>query len=173
MKKIFWKNILIILKCSIFLIHRASLKLIHLKISVGLVFSSTLYHNSSLIPLFYRLQSLYLQSKYGRFHKKYASKLVEHCPSLIHLELDVYSIDVLKSFLIILLKGLSQLVHLRIHFYKNELLTNKTGLTENILGLCRKARSSTPDNTTIRVNTKTMNIYFNGCSICMNPHNSF
>ncbi|CAF3122637.1 unnamed protein product [Rotaria socialis] len=152
----------------------ATSHVIQLKISHSLIFSSMLYHNSSLIPFFTQLQSLYLQSEYGRFPLKYASKLVQRFPSIIHLELEVYSIGLLKSFLSILLDGLPRLAHLKIHFYQSSLIAKGRHSINDILERWCHLRSSiaeTHDTFTIRIIGQLMNIYLSGCAICANTKN--
>ncbi|CAF3967219.1 unnamed protein product [Rotaria magnacalcarata] len=149
----------------------ATSHVIQLRICHSLILSSILYHNSSLTPFFNQLQSLYLQSEYGRFPLKYASKLVQRFPSIIHLELEVFSIGLLKSFLNILLDGLPRLAHLKIHFYQNNLIAKGRHSINDILERWCHLRSSiaeTHDTFTIRITGQLMNIYLSGCAICAN-----
>jgi hypothetical protein len=133
------------------------------------IFSSLLYDDLSLIHVFAQLQSLYLVSKYIGFPLEYALQLVEWFPSLVHLELEIYSVDTFVSLLNVLLDGLPKLIHLKIHFHKNKLLCDGTCLTNHITERRRQAfphHIIKDDEIYVKIDGKILNIYLNGCSIC-------
>jgi hypothetical protein len=134
-----------------------------------LIFSPILYDNPSLIPVFYRLKSLYLLTKDLRFPSKYALQLIERFPSLIHLELEVYSLDKCIPLLDVLLDGLPKLIHLKIHFHKNKSLHDGTCLTNHVIERRRQAFPHyifKEDEIYVIIDGKILHIYLNGCLIC-------
>ncbi len=145
--------------------------MIQLKIGNPLIFSPILYDNSSLTHIFHQLQSLYLLKEYIGFPIKYATKLIQRFPSLIHLELEIYSVDKCIPLLDILLDGLPKLIHLKIHFEKNKLLTDETCLIDHVIERRHQAfphHVYNRDEVYIKIGEKIMDIYLTGCSICAN-----
>ncbi len=140
-----------------------------LKIGNALIFSSILYYNSSLIPRFDRLKSLYLLSKYIGFPLKYASKIVERFPSLIHLELEIYSVDRCIPLFNTLLDGLSKLIHLRIHFRQSLFTGELKFLNDYVIQRRRQAfplNICNENEVSVKIHEQIMDIYLSGCSIC-------
>jgi len=134
-----------------------------------LIFSSILYNNPSFIPIFHRLKSLYLLTKGIYFPVKYALNLIERFSSLIHLELEIYSVDKCRPLINILLDGLPKLIHLKIHFHKNKLLCDGTCLTNHVIERRRQAfphHIIKEDEIYVKIDGKILNIYLSGCSIC-------
>ncbi len=151
------------------MVYRASSRLIHLKISNRLIFSPLLYDNASLTPLFDRLQSLYLLTDYISFPLIHASKIIDRFPSVIHLELEIYSVHLRKSFLNIILDGLPKLIHLKIHFRKNKLSGNWSWLIDYFIARRRQAFPHHPYNkeeVSVNIEGKIIDMYFSGCPIC-------
>ncbi|CAF4602952.1 unnamed protein product, partial [Rotaria sp. Silwood2] len=58
------------------------------------------------------------------FPLKHASKLIQRCPSLIDIELQVYSFDTCIHLVDILLDGFANLLHLKIYFTNDTILDN-------------------------------------------------
>jgi hypothetical protein len=123
----------------------------------------------SLIPVFNRLQSLYLLTGAVLFSLNYATKLVERFPSLIHLKLEIYEIDRSTPLLNILLDGLPKLIHLKLHFYRNKLSGDGTCLINYVIERRRQAFPHSlcnEDKVSIKGDKNMMDIYLGGCSIC-------
>jgi hypothetical protein len=142
---------------------------IHLKIGNALIFSPILCDNSSLTPVFNRLQSLYLLSKHIGFPLQYAPKIVEHFPSLIHLELEIYSVGRCKPLLNILLDGLSKLIHLKIHFYKSMIIGEWEFLNDYVIERRRQAfplNICNENEVFVIIHERIMDIYLSSCPVC-------
>jgi len=134
------------------------------------IFSPLLHDDLSLIHVFTQLQSLYLVSKYIRFPLEYALQLVEWFPSLVHLELEIYSVDTCVSLLNVLLDGLPKLIHLKIHFYKNKLIGDGTIFIDHIISRRRQAFPlviCNQDEVSVKIDGQILDIYLNGCPICV------
>jgi hypothetical protein len=102
---------------------------------------------------------------------EYAAKLIERFPSLIHLELEIYSTDACLPLLEILLDNLPKLMHLKIHFRKNKLLGDGKCLIDHIIERRHQAFPQSiryQDEVDIQIDKNILNIYLNGCSICAN-----
>lgn len=140
--------------------------MIHLAIGNVLLFSPSLINSRSLIRVFHQLQSIDLRSK---FRLDYASKLIEHFPSLIHLEFDVDSAAQCKSLLGIVLNSLPKLNHITIHFLTNSLLGDETYLIDYVFQIrCQAYPHHLHERKEIcvKITEKLLDIYLNGCVIC-------
>ncbi len=99
----------------------------------------------------------------------HASKIIEHFPSLIHLEFEIYFAHLCKLLLDILFDGLPKLIHLKIHFRKNKLLGDWSCLIDYFIERRRQAFPNHPCNkeeVAVNIEEKIINIYFSGCPIC-------
>ena len=144
--------------------------MIQLEIATSLFLSSTIFDNPSLIIPFGRLQSLNVSTKYVYFSIKYALKLVELFPSLVHIELRVFSLDTCLSIVDILLGNLANLIHLKIYFNKDTLVDDPCPIDYVV----EKRRQAFPfhiynkDDIFVKVDGQSLEIYLNSCSICAN-----
>jgi hypothetical protein len=91
-------------------------------IGTPLLLSPMFFDNPSLIPLFNRLKMLDSVTKNVYFPLNFASKLVQRFPSLIDIELQVFSLDICVPLVDILLGGLVNLIHLKIYYTQDTLL---------------------------------------------------
>ncbi|CAF5098493.1 unnamed protein product, partial [Rotaria sp. Silwood1] len=98
--------------------------LTELRIGAQLFLSFALFDNPSLISVFNQLQRLELIRDNIYFSLKYASKLIQHFPSLTNIELQVYSFDACVRLADILLDGLVNLLHLKIDFVEGRPFAN-------------------------------------------------
>jgi len=143
---------------------------VQLTISTSLFLSPSIFDNPSLAHPFCRLRSLYVTTEHVYFPLKNAFKLVERCPSLIHIELRVFSLDACLAIVDILLSDLANLIHLKIYFNKHTLLDNPCPIDYIIekrhrtfpFHICNK------DEIFIEVNGEFLEIYPSGCLICAN-----
>ena len=134
-----------------------------------MLFSPILYDNAALIPVFYRLQSLHSSTDFTSFSSNYASKLIERFPSIIHLELEVYSTDKCKPLLDHFLDGLPKLIHLRIYLRQDELDDYEICSTHYVYQRRRQAfphHSGKEYEVCTKIEGKIIDIYLSGCSIC-------
>jgi hypothetical protein len=99
-----------------------------LVIGTPLLLSSMFLDNSSLNPTFNRLKTLVSAVDGVYFPLKSASKLVEQFPSLVNIELAVYSIDACVPLVDIFLGGFAKLNHLKIRFIRDSLLDDPCSL---------------------------------------------
>ena len=108
--------------------------MVQLRIGTQMFLSPVLFDNSSLTSIFSRLQGLQLWKENVDglalfeeniyFPLKYASKLIQRFPSLIDIELQVFSFDTCLHVVDILLDGLVNLLHLKIYFVTDTMLDN-------------------------------------------------
>ncbi|CAF1530681.1 unnamed protein product [Rotaria sordida] len=96
--------------------------MIQLRIGTQLFLSPILFDNPSLTSIFSQLQGLELLTENIYFPLKYASKLIQYCPSLINIELQVFLFDACVHLVDILLDGLIILLHLKIYFTNDTIL---------------------------------------------------
>jgi hypothetical protein len=80
--------------------------------------------NPSLTSFFSRIKTLRSVIKGVHFSLEYASTLVKRFPSLHHIELQVYSLDICVLLVDILLINLVEFRALKIHFSEYALLDN-------------------------------------------------
>ncbi len=100
----------------IYFYFRACPNVINLRISPTYLALSEFIDNRFLISIFKQIKILKSISECGYVASNLASKLVERFPSLTHLELEVFSFDVLLSAIDILLGHLKDLSYLKIYF---------------------------------------------------------
>ncbi len=104
------------------------------------------------------------------FPSEYASKLVERFPSLVHVELRIIYLDAYALLIDTLLGGLAKLVHLKIFFTYRLFIDN----TCSVSYVIEKRRQAFPlnicneDEVLVKIDERLLEIYLNGCSICVN-----
>jgi hypothetical protein len=139
-----------------------------LTIPTALFLSSTIFDNASAISSFAQLQSLI--TKKVSFPVKYASKLVKTCPLLIHIEFRLFSLDIRALIINILLRGLANLLHLKIHYDKYTSFNHLCSIDY----VTEKRRKAFPrdvnnkDEIAVKVNKQFFEIFLKSCSICAN-----
>ncbi|CAF3431311.1 unnamed protein product [Rotaria sp. Silwood2] len=109
-----WKDIQFILQ--------AYPNVINLIIGSRLLVLSELIDNPSLIPIFKQIKMVKSITKKIYFPSNLASKLVQRFPSLIHIELQVYSFDNCISIIEVFLSSLKNLSYLKINYNQDILL---------------------------------------------------
>jgi hypothetical protein len=120
--------------------------------------------------VFRQLQSLNVTTKYVYFPLKYALKLIENFPSLIHIELRVISLVICASIFDILLNGLVNLLHLKIFYDEYSLLDDLSRIGDAVEKR-RQAFSlniNNKDEVSLNFNKQFLEIYLRCCSICAN-----
>lgn len=120
--------------------------------------------------VFRQLQSLNVTTKYVYFPLKYALKLIENFPSLIHIELRVISLVICASIFDILLNGLVNLLHLKIFYDEYSLLDDLSPIGDAVEKR-RQAFSlniNNKDEVSLNFNKQFLEIYLRCCSICAN-----
>jgi hypothetical protein len=104
------------------------------------------------------------------FSVKYASKLIERFPSLIHIELRVFSLSICVSIVDSLLSGLAKLHHLKIYYDKY--VSFDVPCPVNYVR--EKRRQAFPlsindiDGIVVNINQQFVEIYLTSCLICAN-----
>ena len=84
--------------------------------------ASTFLDNPSLTLTFSRVKTIESVTDNVYFPLKYASKLVQRFPSLVQIELRVFSFDICVAIVDIILSGLAKLSYLEFHFNRDTLL---------------------------------------------------
>jgi len=104
------------------------------------------------------------------FSIKYASKLIARFPSLIHIELRVFSLPICVSIIDILLSGLAKLCHLKIYY--DQYVSYDVPCPINYV--TEKRRQAFPhsfkdkDGVVVNINKQFAEIYLRSCLICAN-----
>ncbi|CAF4470688.1 unnamed protein product, partial [Rotaria sp. Silwood2] len=145
--------------------------MIQLRIGTQLFLSPILFDNPSFTFILSRLQGLQLLTddvdelelliENIYFPLKHASKLIQSCPSLIDIELQVYSFDTCVHLVDILLDGFVNLLHLKIYFTNDTILDNPYSRNYVI----EKRRQAFPRNifnanrVVVKINRQSLEIY--------------
>ncbi|CAF1484523.1 unnamed protein product [Rotaria sordida] len=145
--------------------------MIQLKTGTQLFLSPILFDNPSLTSIFSQLQGLELLTENVDglellteniyFPLKYASKLIQCCPSLINIEFQVFLFDTCVHFVDILLDGLIYLLHLKIYF-TNDTILDKSYSRNYVI---EKRRQAFPCNifnenrVVVKINEQSLEIY--------------
>ncbi|CAF1456602.1 unnamed protein product [Rotaria sordida] len=135
--------------------------MIQLRIGTQLFLSPILFDNPSLTSIFSQLQGLELLTENIYFPLKYASKLIQCCPSLINIELQVFLFDTCVHLVDILLDGLINLLHLKIYF-TNDTILDKSYSRNYVI---EKRRQAFPCNifnenrVVVKINEQSLEIY--------------
>jgi hypothetical protein len=87
--------------------------------NTALLISSKFIDNPSLIPIFKQIELIETITEKISFPPSFAQKLVERFPSLIHIELQVFSFDHCVSIIDTFLSHLEDLSYIRIDYYEN------------------------------------------------------
>jgi len=120
--------------------------------------------------VFRQLQSLNVTTKYMYFPLKYAFKLIENFPSLIHIELRVSSLVICTSIFDILLNGLVNLLHLKIFYDEYSLLDDLSPIGDAVEKRLQafSLNINNKDEVFLNFNKQFLEIYLRSCSICAN-----
>ncbi|CAF4486362.1 unnamed protein product [Rotaria sp. Silwood2] len=129
-----WKDIQFILQ--------ACPNLIDLIINTPLLISSKFINNSSLIPIFKQIKMITSVTEKIYFPSKLTSKLVQHFPSLSHIELQVFSFDDCISIIEIFLSRLENLSYIKISYSQDTLVDDPFSRQY----LMKKRRQTFPNN---------------------------
>lgn len=88
----------------------------------ALLISSKFIDNPSLFPVFKRIKLIETVFEDIYFPPSFAEKLVERFPSLLHIELEIISLDSCASIIDIFLSHLKNLSYIKIDYFENALL---------------------------------------------------
>ncbi|CAF1089055.1 unnamed protein product [Rotaria sordida] len=109
-----WKDIEFILKsCP---------NVIYLIINTSLLLFSKIINNLSLIPIFKQIKMIKSITKDIYFPSNFILKFVERFPSLVHIELQVFSFDICSFIIEGFLAKLEQLSYVKINYHQDTLL---------------------------------------------------
>ncbi|CAF2969993.1 unnamed protein product [Rotaria sp. Silwood2] len=120
--------------------------------------------------ILFQLQSLYMIPENVYFPFEYASKLVERFSSLVHVELRIICLGTDALLVDTLLGGLAKLIHLKI-FFTYRLYIDEPCSVDYVIERRRQAfpfNICNKDEILIKIDEQLLEIYLNGCSICIN-----
>ncbi|CAF4031151.1 unnamed protein product, partial [Rotaria sordida] len=106
-----WKHVQFILE--------ACPNVVNLTMNTTLLISSRFIDNPLLIPIFKQIKLIETKTEKIYFPSNFPQKLVEYFPSLIHIELQVFSFDNCVSSIETFLSHLKNLSYLKITYYEN------------------------------------------------------
>ena len=94
-----------------------------LEMNTQLLLYSKFIDNPLLISIFQRIKKIDSKSTNTYFLPNYVSKLVDRFPSLVQIELRVYSLDICVSIIDVFLSHLPKLSYIKV-YYTNDTLLN-------------------------------------------------
>ncbi|CAF2104816.1 unnamed protein product [Rotaria magnacalcarata] len=91
-------------------------------INTSLLLFSKIINNLSLIPIFKRIKVIKSITEDIYFPSNFILKFVERFPSLVHIELQVFSFDICSFIIEVFLTKLEQLSYVKINYHQDTLL---------------------------------------------------
>ncbi|CAF1019950.1 unnamed protein product [Adineta steineri] len=101
---------------------RSCPKVIILAINTSVLLSSKIINNLTLIPVFKQIKMIKLITEDIYFPSNFILQFVERFPSLVHIELQVFSFDICSFIIEVLLTQSEQLSYVKINYHQDTLL---------------------------------------------------